>query len=193
MAVSAQVVNGQLVRFAGLDSRVPKSRWRNWLTDVAETWLEQIAEDFADEKAAGRALKANTEAYDDAKAAQGFDLRRGHRTGTLQDALDDGGFFRVGAIQGNGTATVTLLEDRLFASVEWAEYYQQRKVVGGKILVVSKRMAGAAEEYLNDRLAEVLGKEALKQKRRTNQRDNARLVYEELRKTGARAVRVRVG
>lgn len=192
MAVTAQLVSGQLVRFSGLDSRVPKSKWRTWLTDVAEQWLEQIAEDFADEKAAGRALKANTPAYDESKARLGLDLRRGHREGHLQAALDEARWFKVGAVQGNETATIELTEDRLFHAVEWAEYYQRLKVVGGKILVVTRRMAADAEDYLNDRLVDVLGKEALRQRRRANQRANARLIYEETRTTGARAVRVRV-
>lgn len=192
MAVKGQLVNGQLVRFSGLDSRVPRSKWRTWLTDVAEDWIEQIAENYADEKAAGRALKANTEKYDDWKAEAGKDLRRGHLDGVTQDALDEGKLFRVSAVQGNETATVELLESRLFAKVPWAEYYQEQKVVGGKLLTVLKSMVHEAEDFLNDRLVEVLGKDAMKKIRRGVQKANARLVFEQKRASGARAVRIRV-
>jgi len=195
MSVSGQLSSdGQLVRFDGLDSRVPKSKWRTWLNDVADSWMERIAEDYADEMAAGRQLGQNTEKYEDYKASQGLDSRRGHLTGETQDALDAGGLYRVSAVQGNGAATIQMQDGKLFAQAPQAAHYQEmlRKVYGKKILRVLKSDVAEAEDYLNARMVEVLGKDALRKVRRENQRTGARLRYEETRTTGARAVRVRV-
>lgn len=179
-----------ILKVSGLPSFLPRNKVKLWLMDIAGQTEERIAEDFDNERGAGLKLIPNSQEYDDWKAANGFDGRRGHKEGNLQAELDAGGFASV-SVQG-ATAKIVLHEQLLFDRVDYAEYYTANKVKGGKLLVFLKKDAQLAAEYMNDRAAEEDAKQKLKKARRDTRALDAGLSVERLRERGARGVRVRV-
>lgn len=153
--IRATVVNGATMQIAGMNPAIPRRDVREWLEDVAELADQRIAKDWSNERAAGRAMAANTEATDQRKAAEGLELKVGTATGNLQDHLDRGGYWTIGAIAG-GRATITWDESALQADVEYAEYVADLKVSGDRILVLLQKDARMAEQYLRDREADWL-------------------------------------
>lgn len=190
MNIKATAANN-ILKVSGLPSFLPRNKVKLWLMDIASQTEERIAEDFDNERGAGLKLIPNSQEYDDWKAANGFDGRRGHKEGNLQAELDAGGFASV-SVQG-ATAKVVLHEQLLFDRVDYAEYYTANKVKGGKLLVFLKKDAQFAAEYLNDRAKEVEASLALKKVRRDTRALESGLRVDRLRDSGARGVRVRIG
>ena len=89
-------------------------------------------------------LRDNTTAYTQSKIAQGFDIRRGHRTGELQRALYEVPLWSVTpSVEG---ATVRWSDAPLIAAVPHAVYYLAEKVPGGSLASVTIGLWVAAEE-----------------------------------------------
>ncbi len=148
--IRATVVNKRTLLIVGIDPQIPRAVVRDWLGDVAEQVDQRIAADFESERAAGAALRANQQATTEHKAAEGLDLRRGHATGNLQDHLDKGGYWAIGAMNTRSVA-IHWNEDRLQADVDYAEFVAQAIVRGGRILAVLQKDARMSERYLAER------------------------------------------
>jgi hypothetical protein len=142
-------MNSSILVITGLPSDVPRRLVMEWLEDVAQLVEERIANDFDRERAGGAALKRNKTSYTERKAMEGLDERRGHATGNLQNELDAGGFARFNIMSG-GRATIAWSDKALFARVDYAEYYAEAKVKGGRILKVLPVDVRAATAYLRD-------------------------------------------
>jgi hypothetical protein len=84
-----------------------------------------IAEAFETEFAYGGALKKNTPEYERRKVAEGYDPRRGHRTGELQDALNDVKSWQLRRV-GTGYHAI-INDDKVIQTVWHAEYYIESK------------------------------------------------------------------
>jgi hypothetical protein len=164
LSIKVRAAKHKLI-ITGLPSFIPRLKLKLWLSDIAEITEERIAEDFDNERGNGYALKVNSEEYEEWKAANGFDGRRGHKEGTLQSELDAGGFYTV-AVQGLA-ATITLHEQLLYDRADHIEHYVASKVRGGALLTVKAADAAVAAEYLIDRAAELEAKLAMKKTRRT--------------------------
>lgn len=145
--------NGDFMSISGLNPEIPRSTVTEWLEDVAEQVDERIAKDWERERAAGRKMPANTEETDQRKATDGLELKVGTATGNLQDHLDSGGYWTVGAVSA-GKATIRWNEDALIGDVEYAEYVAELKVTGARILTVLQKDCRMAERYLADREAD---------------------------------------
>lgn len=182
--------SANILKVSGLPSFLPRNKVKLWLSDIASEVESRIAEDFDNERGAGLKLIPNSQEYDDWKAANGFDSRRGHKEGILQEELDAGGFASVSVM--GATGKIVFSEQLLFDRVGYAEYYVANKVKGGKLLVFLKKDAAFAAEYLNDRAAEIEANLALKKARRDTRALESGLSVERLRERGARGVRVRV-
>lgn len=189
LSIKATAKDTKLV-ITGLPSFLPRNKLKLWLADIASQAEERIAEDFDNERGNGLKLLPNSAAYDEWKAANGFDERRGHKSGVLQEELDAGGFARV-SVQG-ASATITFIEQLLYERVDYAEYYTENKVKGGKLLTFRKVDAAFAVDYLTDRAGEEEAKQKLKKARRDTRALESGLSVERLRERGARGVRVRV-
>lgn len=192
MAITYHIA-GNVLRVSGLDDTLTPATWKRRLADAAEEAEKMIAEDFAEQKAAGRKLRANTAAYDDWKAANGYDSRRGHREGLLQDALDDGDNYTVSYNARAGRGTITLREQALNNAVPHAAYYAEAKVNGGKILVFTRKVAEAAVAVLREALTSAKASRAVRERRRQVQREDGRLRFQQQRQSGVARIRVRVG
>lgn len=153
--IRAFVINHRSLQVTGYHPALPLPTLRQWLGDVAELIDQRIAADYANERAAGAALRANLEATDQRKAADGLDTRKGHATGNLQDHLDRGGYWSIGAITAR-SATVNWNEDDLVADVEYAQYVAEAKVKGGNLLALLQKDARTASAYITQRQAEWL-------------------------------------
>lgn len=151
--IRAVVINRRSLQITGYDPALPPALLRQWLGDVAELADQRIARDYEAERAAGAALRANTEATDQRKAADGLDTRKGHATGNLQDHLDQGGYWDIGAVNAR-SATINWDEDALQADVDYAQYVAQAKVKGGQLLVLLAKDARVAAQYITQRQAE---------------------------------------
>lgn len=146
--IRVTVQGGDRLIITGLPD-APRGTVRAWLEDVAEIVESRIAADFARERGAGRALVGNSRAYNERKAFEGLMAERGHATGNLQNELDAGGFYRIGPVS-RGRAVLFWREDDLAARVDYAGYYAEAKVRGGKLLVVLAKDATEAARYLAD-------------------------------------------
>lgn len=151
----ATIQNHTSLIITGFDPEIPRREVKDWLEDIAEQIDERIAEDWSRERAAGRKMPANTEATDQRKAAEGLDLRVGTATGNLQDHLDSGGYWTIGAVS-RGRATIRWDEGKLQNDVGYAEYVAELKVSGGRILHLLQKDARMAEAYMRDRQADWL-------------------------------------
>lgn len=145
--------NGQTMTISGMNPEIPRSEVKGWLEDVAELTDERIAEDWRNERLAGRKMPANEPETDERKAREGLDMGVGTATGNLQDHLDRGGYWKIGAIS-NGRASIQWDESALQADVEYAEYLAELKGNGRDILTVLQKDCRVAEEYLRDREAD---------------------------------------
>lgn len=151
--IRATVANRRSLLITGLNPLIPQAMVRDWLGDVAELVDQRIAADYENSMAAGRALRANTEATIERKAAEGLDTRTGHATGNLQDHLNQGGYWSIGAMNAR-TVAINWDEDRLRADVDYAEFVAEAIVRGGLILAVLQKDARMAERYLAAREAD---------------------------------------
>jgi hypothetical protein len=148
--IRASITGGSTLTISGLNPEIARREVQDWLGDVAEQIDERIAKDWSNERAAGRKMPANTEATDQRKAAEGLSLKVGTATGNLQDHLDSGGYWTIGAVS-RGRATIRWEESKLQGDVGYAEYVAERKVRGGQILVLLAKDARMAERYMADR------------------------------------------
>lgn len=148
--IRATITGGSTLAISGLNPEIPRRDVQDWLGDVAEQVDERIAKDWSNERAAGRKMPANTEATDQRKAREGLELKVGTATGNLQDHLDSGGYWTIGAVS-RGRATIRWDESKLQGDVGYAEYVAQLKVQGGAILVLLAKDARMAERYMADR------------------------------------------
>jgi hypothetical protein len=152
MTVQAFVINKDQI-IVRVPPDVPVSELQTCGEDIAEIIDERIASDFANERAAGKALGGISEEHEQRKARDGLMLEKGHMTGDLQDALDSGGFWRVTARRGR--IDIEWREDDLYGAVPHAEPYAETKVSGGKILVVLTKDAKTAQDYVRERMADL--------------------------------------
>lgn len=115
--------------------KVPARQYAVWLQD-------QVGNLFAKEAVAAGKLKPNTKAYNDFKAAHGFDSRRGHLTGNTQSVLDNSNLMII-SIRGKiGKWRVILNMNRLlfYRTVgdlvdgrSYIEFYEEKKVPNERI------------------------------------------------------------
>lgn len=132
------------VEVIGIDfNAAPRTRWQRELDDLGRNLQTLMAREFSDEKVAGQHLRRNTPEYNAWKRRKGFDPRKGHKTNALQRALAGRRLYNISFVAG-GRAFITFIESRLYASVDYAQYYAAAKVQGGKILAVSKRQVARA-------------------------------------------------
>lgn len=150
--MNAHAVNEETLVVSGIDREIPVATLKVWGEDIAEITEATIAEDFADEMAAGKPLAPVSDAHEQRKARDGLDPRHGHMTGELQDQLDAGGFARVTASPGR--ITVKFDEGILHSRYDVSEWYAESKVHGGRILTVLPKHAKAAQSYVSDRVAD---------------------------------------
>lgn len=117
-----------------------RTRWTAALVKAGETLQDKIADAFAAQRTAAGQLVRNSPEYTAAKARQGYDTRRGHRTNTLQSLLRSSAstLFTVTGPFKNGTARITFRESALHAIVPYAEYYEEAKVRGAGILQIAR-------------------------------------------------------
>lgn len=146
--IRVTVQGGDRLVITGLPE-APRGTVRAWLDDVGEIVESRIAADFQRERGAGKALAANSRAYNERKDFEGLMPERGHATGNLQNELDAGGFYTIGPVS-RGRAVVFWKEDALIARVGYAGYYAEAKVKGGRLLVVLPKDAAEAKRYLDD-------------------------------------------
>ncbi len=150
--VRATVVNKSRI-VVHVPRDIPVRDLQTWGEDIAELVEERIAQDFERERAAGRALKGNTEAHEQRKARDGWLMTKGHMSGDLQAELDAGGFADVRAR--SGRLDIIWTENALRGRIEHAEYYAESKVAGGRILVTLQKDARTAEKYIKDRIQDL--------------------------------------
>ena len=124
-------VSFDVVRIADADDETRRDV-KAFAADVATRLQDVIAEEFEDERTYAGALKENTDAYTDSKVAAGYDPRRGHRTGALQDALHA---VRLWQVVGD---RILFSEAKLMGAIDYATYYAASKARGGKIVGVNK-------------------------------------------------------
>lgn len=136
--IRARLIGNYRVALSGLPEDVRKRDLDKALTRYGRALQDRIAQSFANEKVAGTSsLGANTKAYNAAKARQGYDPRRGHRTNNLQRVLDGTQLFVV-LLDDGGKADVTFSESLLHSAVPYSEYYEDAKVRQDGILVLAK-------------------------------------------------------
>jgi|GEM_PF-3549422 len=96
----------------------------------------RIASEFERVSTYAGPLAQNSPAYNVQKALNGYDLRRGHRTGALQSAINSQRLFTV---SGSGKRWRIQFSDRpILSAVSHARYYIPQKVQGGKIAGVRR-------------------------------------------------------
>ena len=110
--------------------------WRPLLRIMARGLQNRIAEAFEVEEYGGGSLNKNTQEYDEEKLREGWDLRRGHRTGELQDRLFSLTLFTVDGPE-KGVATITLNFRKLQLVVDYAKWYQRRKAKKGLLTALA--------------------------------------------------------
>lgn len=142
--ISVRRINDYTVSITGFDpDKVGAMKAR--AAEIAEELQGRMAALFEEELTYKGALKANTDPYTEAKISQGYDPRRGHRTGALQEALDTETLWRV---TGNkNEVRIVFEEEALYGAVDYATYYAEAKVRGNRILGVKAAwIAGIAAE-----------------------------------------------
>lgn len=131
------------VSFEGVDFSVAsRAQWQHQFDLFGAVLQDEIYNEFAAQRVAGKQLRANTPDYNQQKAKQGYDTRKGHRTNELQMALAGSRLFVV--TFNPGRAFLTFSENRLISRAAQAEYYADAKVHGGRILAVSAAMVKRA-------------------------------------------------
>lgn len=107
----------------------------------------RIASEFERVATYAGPLARNTSAYNVQKALEGYDLRRGHRTGALQSAINN---QRLYAVSGGGRNWRIRFSDRpILSAVGHARYYIPQKVQGGKIAGVRRDWLEGCRERLD--------------------------------------------
>ena len=134
----------------GLDPDCKKSELEDAGEEFAEWLQQQIADLFEEEKTFKGALKANTKDYEKDKEALGFDDRKGHREGNLQQVLNTVDLWDVRVNQRQGKVTISLSDSRLHGEVEYAEFYEEAKVRGGAILGFRSAWTKKARDFFED-------------------------------------------
>lgn len=135
------------VSFEGVDFTVAsRAQWQHQFDLFGALLQDEIYNEFAAQRVAGKQLRANTPEYNQQKAMQGYDTRKGHRTNELQAALAGSRLFVV--TFNPGRAFLTFSENRLISRAAQAEYYADAKVHGGRILAVSAAMVKRASGRL---------------------------------------------
>lgn len=134
--------NSYTIRVTGMDlSVMSKGEWRRWLDDLGRRAQTYIAIQWDMEKTGtGRPLRPNSAAWTARKAAKGWDLRRGHRKGILQRAIEGARLYVIGAITPNGTAEIRFLEARLIARVKEKGVHYLPYYVAAKVPVIKRVM-----------------------------------------------------
>lgn len=121
---------GVRLRITGLVGLVKD--WKPLLRIMARGLQDRIAQAFEVEEYGDGSLKPNTPEYDADKLRDGWDLRRGHRTGELQDRLWSLTLFTIKGPK-DGVATITLNFRKLQSVVDYAKWYQRRKAPKGLV------------------------------------------------------------
>ncbi len=161
--ISVKLVDDFTVQVTGIkvDEFATKADWRAAARKMAKSLQERVAISFAKERVAGTSsLLKNTPEYDKRKAAEGYDTRRGHRTNYLQSVLDSKELFRVSAVGKGGQLKITMMESLLYGHVEYAEFYEDKKVQRDGILSLAASWVEQDAVYLRELAAEQAMKEA---------------------------------
>lgn len=142
MAITFRMKNSWTIRVTGIDlTLMSKAEWRAILDDLGRRAQTYIAIQWDAEKTGtGRPLKPNSAAWTIRKIMKGWDLRRGHRKGILQRAIQGARLYVVGAITPNGTAEITFLEARLIARVKEKGIHYLPYYVAAKVPVIKRVM-----------------------------------------------------
>lgn len=126
------------VMLVGVDLTIAsRAQWQREVDRLGDALQEDIYNEFAAERVAGRRLRKNKPEYDAWKVRNGYDPRRGHKQGQLQRNLAGRRLFTISFTAGR--IFVTFSESRLRGRVKHAEYYAEKKVTGGKILAFTKK------------------------------------------------------
>ena len=142
MAVVGTLIGEFTALFTGLDVlAIPFTEWQRQMGIVARNLQRKVAKSFAAQKTGGASwLIANSPKYTAAKAADGLDIRRGHRTNQLQTALNTAKLTMVTlTMQGPNEAAARIImeEPVLHAMVPHSVYYEEMKVRTGGILTLA--------------------------------------------------------
>jgi hypothetical protein len=151
MSVEARRASRQVIEVSGLTA--PRAQASVALLSGA--WMVQgdIARLFEGARTALGPLLPNDPEYNVRKILDGFDPRRGHRSGQLQSVMYDVQAFRISAIRG-GRAKITFSDNAIEGAVEYAEYFIAAKVRGGKLMVPTAGMVQQLQGFLRGRLPE---------------------------------------
>lgn len=123
-----------------------RAQWQRHIDQFAGLLQDDIYNEYAAERVAGRRLKRNDPDYDAGKAKQGYDTRRGHRENHIQRALGGSRLYTISF--SGGRAFVTFSESRLQSRAPHAEYYAESKVQGGRILAFSRKQMNSVSGVL---------------------------------------------
>jgi hypothetical protein len=109
---------------------------RRGLDQAARLLQDTIAKQFEVAQTYAGPLAPNTTAYNIRKVLQGLDIRRGHRSGRLQNALYG---VRAWTVRGGGKRwTISFDDAAVRARVPYARYYIQQKTPGQRIMGVQR-------------------------------------------------------
>ena len=103
------------------------------VVSFADGLQQKIATTFELSRTWGGSLKPNKQSYTVDKILEGFDIRRGHRTGALQTAMYEVPCWRVSG-GGGKPWRVTFTDTAIRARLTYAEYFIEAKVKGGSLM-----------------------------------------------------------
>jgi hypothetical protein len=119
------------------------------VVDAAWEMQRRLAGAYEGSETGGGPLRANTQEYTVRKIMDGWDPRRGHRTGETQDALYSVQCFTVTGSSRSGEWTITFSDRALIVAVgDYVEYFAQAKAVGGRIVTMRRAWVDAAAATL---------------------------------------------
>lgn len=170
MPVTIRAISEFIVECRGMSTEdAPAAFWFDAVGRVGDALQEKIGESFSRERVAGTsALVRNSPDWNQYKAANGLDPRRGHASNNLQRNLDGPKRLfqvrKVSARKGTVAYRIHFLEAWLHSRVPYSVYYEERKVRRKGILSL-------ARSWITEVLPILRGAEAdaaLRRRRATN-------------------------
>jgi hypothetical protein len=114
----------------------------------AATIQQRVSDEFQLAKAYGGALKANSRDYDIWKILNGFDIRRGHKTGQLQEAMEEVQCWRVVPMNAKDVE-IRFSDAFLRRLAPYAEFYIAAKTRRGIVMAATTKDARSLQAELN--------------------------------------------
>jgi hypothetical protein len=142
MAIRATLSGLQIVNITGFTGQ------RARVIDAAWEMQRELAERFEGSRTGAGALLPNSREYNVRKVMDGFDPRRGHRTGAIQEALYTVPCFTVRGSKRDGKWLVRFSDAPLISAVDHAEYYAEQKARGGVLVALNKTIVNAGVAVL---------------------------------------------